>query len=320
MNIGKLVIENPIFLAPMAGVTDSPFRQICKEFFDGAVVSEMVSAKAVCYGDLKTHKLCEFDKSERVFGLQIFGSEPDIMAKAASELCEKYSPDFIDINMGCPAPKIVNNGEGSALMKNETLAGKIVYQVKKAIGDVPLTVKMRAGFDKSCINAPGLSRVCEQSGADAVFIHARTREQMYSPYANPDVIKQAVQSVKITVIGNGDVTDGKSAKALMDYTGCHGVMVGRATLGNPFVLSEIQSVLCGTEHKVSDNAEKAEIIKRHIKLLCEQKGEYIGVREARKHVAWYIKGKAGAAEMRNEVNTAQSLSEVISVIDKAFLA
>ncbi len=320
MNIGRLVIDNPIFLAPMAGVTDSPFRRIAKEFFCGATVSEMVSAKAVCYGDKKTYKLCEFHESERVFGLQIFGSEPDIMARAASELCEKYAPDFMDINMGCPAPKIVNNGEGSSLMKDEVLAGKIVYEIKKAIGDVPLTVKMRAGFDKTCINAPSLAKVCELSGADAVFVHARTREQMYNPSANPEIIKQVVENVKIPVIGNGDVADGKGAKMLMDYTGCLGVMVGRATLGNPFVLSEIQSVLCGTERKVLDNVQKANVIKKHIQLLCEQKGEYVGVREARKHVAWYIKGMQGAAEMRNEVNTAETLDRVTSVINKAFLS
>ncbi len=318
MNIGKLCLESPVLLAPMAGVTDSPFRRMCRKYFTGAVVSEMVSAKAVCYGDKKTHKLCEFYEIERPFGLQVFGSEPEIMARAAKTLCDKYAPDFIDINMGCPAPKIVNNGEGSALMKNEALAGKIVESVKKSIGDVPLTVKMRSGFDKDHINAQSLALVCQNSGADAVTVHARTREQMYMPSADPEIIALVKQNVSIPVIGNGDVTDFESARNLMNKTGCDAVMVGRATLGNPYVTSQIEKGFLGEKFVFPELSARCEDIKSHIDMLVKEKGEYIGVREARKHVAWYIKGMPGAAEMRNAVNCAVTLSEVNTLIDKAF--
>ena len=318
MKIGRLELASPVFLAPMAGVADAPFRRVCRKYFSGACVTEMVSAKAVCYGDKKTKQLAEFSDTERPIGIQIFGSEPGIMSEAAMTLTELYNPDFIDINMGCPAPKIVNNGEGSALMKNEVLAGKIVEAVKRKIGDTPLTVKMRAGFDAKNINAPSLARVCEENGADAVFIHARTREQMYAPSANPEIIRLVKQGLKIPVIGNGDVTCADDAIRLMEYTGCDGVMVGRACLGNPYVLNRVEcGILGGEPVKVTAEVKLCDM-KEHIRLLIECKGEYVGVREARKHVAWYIKGMPGAAEMRNRVNCAETRDEVMEIMENAF--
>lgn len=319
MKIGNIEIENGLFLAPMAGVTDKAFRYMCKKYGAGATVTEMVSAKAICYGDKKTGKLAEIYPHDRPCGLQLFGSEPDIMARAAKSVLDDYSPDFIDINMGCPAPKIVNNSEGSALMKNPSLCHDIVCAMKKAIdGRVPLTVKMRLGYDKEHINAVEVARLCEKAGADAVFIHARTREQMYMPPVDYSVIRDVKAALTIPVIGNGDVNCGKDAVYLTRLTGCDGIMVGRAAQGNPYVFHEISCFLAGKEYQGVSKETKKEDIKQHITLLIEDKGEYIGVCEARKHVAWYIKGLAGSASMRNRVNQAQTKEEMLLLIDEAF--
>ena len=320
MKIGNLTLNTNVFCAPMAGVTDAPFRLVCRKYFSGACVTEMVSAKAVCFGDKKTEKLAAFSQAERPIGIQIFGSEPEIMAKAAVTLCEKFCPDFIDINMGCPAPKIVNNGEGSALMKDPELAGKIVYAVKKAIADVPLTVKMRLGFDKAHITAPKLANICENSGADALFIHGRTREQMYMPYAEYDVIRDIKNNSHIPVIANGDICSPDDALRVLEYTGCDGVMIGRATLGNPYILANTERFLSGKEHLEISPEQKCLDMKEHMHLLISHKGEYVGVREARKHIAWYIKGYPGSAELRNRANCAATVSEIDEIIDCALLS
>ena len=319
MKIGNVEIKNGVFLAPMAGVTDRAFRFMCKKYGAGGETTEMVSAKAICYGDKKTGKLAEIHEEDRPCGLQLFGSEPDILARAAKSVLEAYSPDFIDINMGCPAPKIVNNGEGSALMKKPSLCCDIVSAVKKEIKDkVPLTVKIRSGFDKEHINAVEVALLCEKAGADAIFVHGRTREQMYMPPVDYSVIRDVKSAVKVPVIGNGDITSGLDAVKVREYTGCDGVMIGRAAQGNPYVFAEIASYLKGEVYTpVSKEVKKADV-KQHISLLIEDKGEYVGVREARKHVAWYIKGLAGSASMRNRVNMAESLEEMLSLIDEAF--
>lgn len=319
MKIGKLEIKNNLFLAPMAGVTDRAFRYMCKKYGVGCMTTEMVSAKAICFGDRKTNKIAEIYPEDRPCGLQLFGSEPEILATAASLVLEMYSPDFIDINMGCPAPKIVNNGEGSSLMKNPRLVYEIVSKVKNALdGKVPLTVKMRSGFDKANVNAVQIAEMCEKGGADAVFVHARTREQMYNPGIDLNVIRDVKSALSIPVIGNGDILSGADAKKMMDITGCDGVMVGRAALGNPYVFDEISAFFEGRSYTPPDREKVKNDVIQHISLLIDDKGEYVGVREARKHVAWYIKGMNGAAAFRNEVNLAESKEKMLEIVRRAF--
>lgn len=320
MKIGNVEIKNGLFLAPMAGVTDRAFRYMCKKYGVGGETTEMVSAKAICYNDKKTNRLAQIYNEDRPCGLQLFGSEPQILAKAAKAVLTSYNPEFIDINMGCPAPKIVNNNEGSALMKNPALCGRIVDAIKQEIGNaVPLTVKIRSGFDAEHINAVEVACICKNAGADAIFVHGRTREQMYMPPVDYTVIRDVKRAVgDIPVIANGDITCGNDTVKVMEFTGCDGVMVGRAAQGNPYVFDEIRSYLEGKEYTPVSQKTKCEDIKLHISLLVEDKGEYVGVREARKHVAWYIKGLAGSAAMRNRVNMAQSKEEILRLIDEAF--
>lgn len=319
MKIGNVEIKNGVFLAPMAGVTDRAFRYTCKKYGAGGMVTEMVSAKAICYGDKKTEKLAFISPEERPCGLQLFGSDKLFMAKAAVIAIEKFHPEFVDINMGCPAPKIVNNGEGSSLMKNPALCGEIVASMKNAIDNAcPLTVKIRRGFDKNSLNAVEVARACEESGADAIFVHARTREQMYMPPVDYETIANVKKSVKIPVIGNGDICCGEDAVRVMKQTGCDGVMIGRAAMGNPFVFDEINCFLEGKKYEPVTNYERKMCLKEHIERLVEDKGEYIGVREARKHVAWYIKGLPSSAGIRNRVNLAENLEQMLSLVDEAF--
>jgi nifR3 family TIM-barrel protein len=303
----------------MAGVTDRAFRYMCKKYGAGGMTTEMVSAKAICYGDKKTAKLAYIAPEERPCGLQLFGSDPEIMARAAVSVFDMFCPEFIDVNMGCPAPKIVNNGEGSSLMKNPKLCYEIVKSMKTALdGRCPLTVKIRRGFDKDSINATVVAKMCEDAGADAIFVHARTREQMYMPPVEYSTIAEVKRTVKIPVIGNGDILCGLDARRMYEETGCDGVMVGRGSQGNPYIFDEIRSYLEGREYTPPTNEQKCNDVKEHIKMLVEDKGEFIGVCEARKHVAWYIKGMPGSAAMRNRVNTSQTLDEVLSLIDEAF--
>lgn len=296
MKIGNLEISNKAVLAPMAGVTDLPFRMLCREQGSGLSYTEMVSAKAILYNNKNTDLLLESCQADRPLAIQMFGSDPEIMAEIAKRL-EMLECDIIDINMGCPVPKIVNNGEGSALMREPLLVGRIVEAVSNAI-EKPLTVKIRAGFNDQSKNAAEIAHIIEESGGAAVAVHGRTREEYYTGHADWSIIKEVKDRVKIPVIGNGDVVDYESAKRLMDETGCDAVMVGRACRGNPWIFKEISE---GKPYKPSAE-EIAQTVLRHARMLIEQKGEYIGVREMRKHFAWYTTGMKHASDLRNLVN------------------
>ena len=314
LTIGNVVMDNPLVLAPMAGVTDLPFRLICKEQGAGLVCMEMVSAKAIYYNNKNTEALMEIDTREKPVSLQLFGSDPEIMAAMAHRI-EDRPFDILDINMGCPVPKVVNNGEGSALLKNPEQVRKIVTAVVKAV-EKPVTVKIRRGFDENNVNAVEIAKIIEDCGAAAVAVHGRTREQYYSGKADWDIIRQVKEAVAIPVIGNGDVTSPEAAVALMKQTGCDGIMIGRAVRGNPWLFSEILHYLETGEHKDRPTMEAVrEMILRHTRMQIELKGEYTALREMRKHVAWYTAGFPHSARLRartNEISTLQELEELLS--------
>ena len=320
LTIGNVVMDNPLVLAPMAGVTDLPFRLLCKEQGAGLVCMEMVSAKAIYYNNKNTEALLEIDTREKPVSLQLFGSDPEIMAAMAHRI-EDRPFDILDINMGCPVPKVVNNGEGSALLKNPELVRKIVTSVVKAV-DKPVTVKIRRGFDEDSVNAVEIAKIIEDCGAAAVAVHGRTREQYYSGKADWDIIRQIKEAVAIPVIGNGDVTSPETAVALMEQTGCDGIMIGRAVRGNPWLFSEILHYMETGEHKARPIMEEVrEMILRHTRMQVELKGEYTALREMRKHVAWYTAGFPHSARLRartNEISTMQELEELISVQGNGF--
>ncbi len=309
MYIGNVKLDNPIFLAPMAGVTDLPFRVLCKEMGCGLVYSEMVSAKGILYDNKNTTELLQVEQAERPTAIQLFGSDPKILGEMAKKI-EPYPFDIIDVNMGCPAPKIVKNGEGSALTKTPALVGEIVKSLVKSQRK-PVTIKFRKGFDDDHINALEIAKIAEANGAAAVAIHGRTREQYYSGKADWDIIRQIKQTVSIPVIGNGDVFTPQDAKALFDETGCDAIMVGRGAQGNPWLFSRILHYFATGEILPEPNAkEKVEKALRHARMLIDYKGAYIGVREMRKHMAWYMKGLAGASELRGKMNTLNSYEEM----------
>lgn len=315
MNIGSVELENNIFLAPMAGVTDLPFRLLCKEMGCGLVYSEMVSAKGILYDNENTVKLLSVDPNEKPVAVQLFGSDPKILGDMAKKI-EDTNIDIIDVNMGCPAPKIVKNGEGSALSKNTKLVGEIVKSLVES-QKKPVTIKFRKGFDDNNINAVEMALVAEANGASAVAVHGRTREQFYSGKADWDIIKEVKKAVKIPVIGNGDVFTPEDAKNLLEYTGCDAIMVGRGAEGNPWIFKRILHYLkTGEVLPVPEVEERAKLALRHAKMLIDYKGEYIGVREMRKHMAWYTKGVKGAAEFRNIINTAENYEQMAEIVDK----
>ena len=317
MKIGSLELKNNVFLAPMAGVTDMPFRVICSEMGCGLVYSEMVSAKGLMYGSKNTEKLLSVDKRERPIAVQLFGSSPEILGKMAKSL-EDAAIDIIDVNMGCPAPKIVKNGEGSALMKTPALVGEIVRSVVES-QKKPVTVKFRKGFDDGSINAVEIAEIAEANGASAVAVDGRTREQYYSGKADWDIIKEVKKSVSIPVIGNGDVFSPQDAENLFDYTGCDAVMIGRGAQGNPWIFRRITKYLETVEIlPPPDAGERMEVALRHLKMLVDFKGEYIGVREMRRHLSDYTKGMAGAAQMRGKINSASTLAEMEEYIKSIF--
>ena len=322
MKIGNIELKHGLFLAPLAGVSDRAFRSVCRSFGAECTVSEMISAKGLHYNDAKTAMLASFSESEAPFFVQIFGSDPEIMAESAKRLAENdYKtctntclPSGIDINMGCPVPKVASNGDGSALMKDPELAGRIVRAVVDAV-NVPVTVKIRSGWDDNSKNAVLVARLAEENGASAICVHGRTRQQMYRDPVDLDIIKQVKQNVSIPVIGNGSINDGDSAMRMLDYTGCDGLMIARGAMGNPFLFEEIICRLEGREYTPPTIEKRLGVAMEQIRLMIGYKGEYTAIMEARKHLAWYIQGQKGAAMTRDLINRASSLEEIEEIIN-----
>lgn len=315
MKIGNVEIKGYAALAPMAGVADRAMREICANFGAGFTVGELTSAKGVIQGDKKSARLLECFDSNAVCASQIFGREPYVMADAA-RVAEELNPDFIDINMGCPAPKVAGHGGGSALMKDLPLAEKIVTEVVKTV-KVPVTVKMRSGWDDDSINAVELALACEAAGAAAITVHGRTRRQMYAPPVNYDIIRDVKKAVKIPVIGNGDVTDTKSAKFMYEYTGCDYLMVGRGAQGNPFVFSEINAFFEGREYTPPTLEQRFNTCMQQIELMLKYKEHRTAILESRKHTAWYLTGLNGAAALRRLCGEISSIDDVKQIFEKA---
>ncbi len=315
MKIGNVEIDNNLALGPMAGVTDLTFRLICKEFGCGLVVTEMVSAKGIYYNDEKTEKLMEIKKDERPTSLQIFGSDPEIMARVTERL-NKHNHDILDINMGCPTPKIVKNGDGSALMKDPELLYRVVKSVVEA-SEKPVTVKIRKGWDNDNINATEVAKSIEEAGAKAIAVHGRTREQFYSGSADWDIIKEVKKNVSIPVYGNGDVFEVEDAIKLKEYTGCDGIMIARGARGNPWLFKRINHYFKTGEILESPTTkDKITQCLKHLDMIVKHKGEYIGIREMRKHCAWYLKGIKNGAKVRNEINKANTIEDFKESLEK----
>lgn len=308
MRIGKVTLENNVIAAPMAGVTDLPFRLLLKEQGVGLVCSEMVSAKAIYYNNKNTEALMQVNEKERPFSLQLFGSDPELMAEMVKKI-EDRPYDIIDINMGCPVPKVVNNGEGSALMKNPMLAGRIIEAMAKAT-EKPVTVKIRKGFDDAHVNAVEMAHIAEESGAAAIAVHGRTREQYYHGKADWEIIRQVKETVHIPVIGNGDIDSPEAAKAIVEYTGCDGIMLGRGLQGNPWLVGQI---LYGKGKPTIE--EIVDMVLKHAQMQIEFSGEYLGIRQMRKHVAWYTTGYPGSAKLRGMVNQVESMEELTRLME-----
>lgn len=314
MKIGNIELANNVVLAPMAGVTDLAFRLLVKEMGCGLVYSEMVSNKGLLYKNANTEDLLALDPRERPIAMQIFGSDPESMAEAA-RIVAAAGADIIDINMGCPTPKIVKNGDGAALMLKPTLAYSIMRKVTRAV-DIPVTVKFRKGWDDKWVNAVEIAKLAEQAGIAAVAVHGRTREQFYAGRADLSIIKAVKESIRIPVIGNGDVRSPEDAKHMLEYTGCDGVMIGRAAEGNPWIFRQVLSFLAdGKLQEPPSPAERLAVIERHLEMLISYKGDYIGVREMRKHGAWYTKGLPHAAELRLKFNQAATKQDFLDILD-----
>lgn len=316
MKIGNVEIKGYAALAPMAGVADTAFRTVCRRFGACYVVGEMASSKGLCMSDKKTAELLTVTPDERPMAVQIFGNDPQIMAQAAQKAAE-FGPDIIDINMGCPAPKVASNGGGSALLKNPVLAGQIIEQVARAVKQ-PVTVKIRTGWDTEHINAVEMAHIAQESGAAAITVHGRTRDQMYKPPANLDIIRKVKESVSIPVIGNGDIFSPQAAKRMYDETGADLIMIGRGALGKPWFFRQVERYLETGEIIDPPNiSERMEIMLEHIRLICKLKGEYRGIREARKHAAWYMKGLKGAAALREQAGKLMSLTDLELLAEQA---
>jgi len=315
MKIGNVKLENPYILAPMAGVTDLPFRLLCKEQGAGLLCMEMISAKALQYKNKNTKALLAIHPDEYPVSLQLFGSDPKIISEQAKQI-EELPFQILDINMGCPVPKVVRNGEGSALMKNPALVYDIVYETAQAVRK-PVTVKIRKGFDDGSVNAVEVAKAAEAAGAAAVTVHGRTREQYYSGCADWDIIRKVKEAVSIPVIGNGDVTSGERAAAMMRETGCDGVMIGRGAQGNPWIFAELLEYdRTGNVPPRPDTAAVREMMLRHARLQIQYKGDYVGIREMRKHVAWYTKGMKGASRLRALITSLESYEELEKLLER----
>lgn len=317
LNIGGVSLKSHAVLAPMAGVSDRAYRELCVRFGAAYCVSEMVSSKALSFNSKKSEELMEISDLERPCGIQIFGDDPKCMADAAKHALEN-KPDIIDINMGCPAPKISSNGSGSALMKNPRLCGKIVKAVT-AVTDTPVTVKIRKGWDDDSVNAVEVAKICESAGAAAITVHGRTRQQYYKPPVDYDIIKAVRESVSVPVIANGDIDSAERAKEVMDITGCDLVMIGRATLGNPWIFSQINAYLENPNVKIHtpDLEERLGVMIEHIGKMVEYKGEHMAMLQARKLVVGYFKGMKGAAALRNEAGKIKTLDDLYELRQKA---
>lgn len=316
MEIGSLKINGHASLAPMAGVADRAFRELCVGYGASYVVSEMISAKGVSLGDRKSKQLMQLSETERPAGVQIFGNDPEIMAESVKTVLGVH-PQFVDINMGCPAPKIAGNGGGASLMRNPELAEQIVAAVKKACGEIPVTVKIRAGWDFDTINAVEMAKRAENAGAAAVTVHGRTRQQMYAPPVNHEIISEVKKAVSIPVVGNGDITDGITAAKMLEDTNCDFLMVGRGALGRPWVFQQINAYL--NEGRILPEppvSERMRVMLNHIQMLCTYKGERVGIREARKHATWYTKGIRDAAQFRRELGMLESIAQLEEIAYK----
>lgn len=318
MNIGSIHLQYGLIMAPMAGISDLPFRLLCAEYGSELQCMEMISAKAVTYHNRNTESLLEIDAGEGYVSLQLFGREPETMAEAVKMISDRAF-DILDVNMGCPVPKIVNNGEGSALMKEPGLVGRIVEALVRAT-DRPVTVKIRSGFDPDHVNAPEIAHIAEESGASAVAVHGRTREQFYSGRADWDVIARVADRLSIPVIGNGDVTSAEDFINMKKKTGCAGVMIGRALQGNPWLMKDIRTYLETGEHAIPPTPEeRTETILRHGRMLIEHKGEYVGIREMRKHTAWYTQGLPHSAAFRGRINEMETFEQLETAVRELIL-
>ena len=313
LKIGNAVLPNPLILAPMAGVTDLPFRLLCREQGAGLVCMEMISAKAVAFRNRNTEKLMQTVPGESPVSLQLFGSDPDVISETAKEI-EERPFDILDLNMGCPVPKIVGNGEGSALMKNPKLVEQIVARTVRAVKK-PVTVKIRKGFDDSHVNAVEIARIAEASGAAAVAVHGRTREQYYSGKADWEIIRKVKEAVRSPVIGNGDVDSPQQAERLLAETGCDGIMIGRAARGNPWLFHQIRAYLeTGVMEPRPGFDEVRQMMLRHARMQIDYKGDYTGIREMRKHISWYTAGYPHSARLRAQINSVESFEELEELI------
>lgn len=315
LQIGNVTLENNLILAPMAGVTDLPFRLLCKEQGAGLLCMEMVSAKAILYKNKNTEELLTIDARENPVSLQLFGSDPDIMSEIARQI-EERPFDILDINMGCPVPKVVNNGDGSALMKNPKLAGEIIEKTARAIRK-PVTVKIRKGFDETYINAVEMAHIAQESGAAAVAVHGRTREQYYSGKADWDIIRKVKEAVSIPVIGNGDILSAEDVIAMEEKTGCDGFMIARGAEGNPWIFRQILHYFqTGEQLKKPDFIEVTEMLLRHARMQIACKGEYTGMREIRKHAAWYTSGYRNSAKLRGRINEVENYEQLRALFEE----
>ena len=318
MKIGDIDLENPVALGPMAGVTDLTFRLICKGFGCGLLFTEMVSAKGIYYNDPKTEKLMKIKEEEGSVALQIFGSDPEIMGEITEKI-SGHNHHILDINMGCPAPKIVKSGDGSALLKNPKLIGKIVKRVVDA-SNKPVSVKIRKGWDHDSVNALEVAQIIEANGAKAISVHGRTREQFYSGKADWEIIRKVKEAVNIPVFGNGDVFDVEDAKRMRDTTNCDGIMIARGAQGNPWIFKRVTHYLkTGEILPPPTIEERVNICKKHLQMLVDNKGEYVAIREMRKHCAWYLKGVRNSAKIRNEINKALNVDEIEELLSTIVL-